>query len=150
MPGLTGNLLSSIATEDAAPREHSLGANPTCDMTSEVFCSYCLRSREEAGFLVASPLAAICRGCAHNALQLLANAQEANAGEAVTPPAAVWDTLNDEDLLQRLPDVAKAGEQVESHLSTWVGAVRNRGISWARIGEALGMTRQSAWERFNA
>ena len=27
---------------------------------------------------------------------------------------------------------------------------RVRGVSWARIGGALGMTRQSAWERFSA
>jgi ATP-dependent Clp protease ATP-binding subunit ClpX len=26
---------------------------------------------------------------------------------------------------------------------------RSRGITWTRIGAALGMTRQSAWERFS-
>jgi ATP-dependent Clp protease ATP-binding subunit ClpX len=26
--------------------------------------------------------------------------------------------------------------------------IRTRGVSWARIGEALGVSRQAAWERF--
>jgi ATP-dependent Clp protease ATP-binding subunit ClpX len=30
-----------------------------------------------------------------------------------------------------------------------VRMLRERGVTWARIGEALGMTRQSAWERFS-
>ena len=51
-------------------------------------------------------------------------------------------------LLARLPQVAQARDQVEAHLQRWVGAARERGISWASIGSALGMSRQSAWERF--
>ena len=30
-----------------------------------------------------------------------------------------------------------------------VQRLRGRGVTWARIGESLGMTRQSAWERFS-
>jgi hypothetical protein len=38
---------------------------------------------------------------------------------------------------------------VEQHLTGWVRRARALGATWARIGEALGMTRQSAWERFS-
>ena len=31
----------------------------------------------------------------------------------------------------------------------WVRKARHLGASWARVGETLGMTRQSAWERFS-
>lgn len=96
-----------------------------------------------------SPLAAICGACAANASQLIEEAERATPA-AAAPHQAPWASLTDEELLGRLPDVAGAGRQVEQHLATWVRAARDRGISWARVGEALGMTRQSAWERFKS
>jgi len=97
--------------------------------------------------MVASPLAAICRSCAERAVAMLAARTEDGDLEAPTAP---WETMTSEDLLTRLPEVAAAGQQVEQHLSEWVRVARDRGISWARIGASLGMTRQSAWERFKA
>lgn len=111
-----------------------------------MFCSYCLRQRSETGPLVASPLAAICRDCVQNAADLLASAPSATD---VDVPGMPWTQLSDAELLNRLPEVAAAGHQVETHLATWVAAARDRDISWARIGDALDMTRQSAWERFS-
>lgn len=93
---------------------------------------------------MASPLAAICRACAANAVKLVDE-----AGESLESPGVPWGSLSDQELLARLPDVARAGAQVEKHLAVWVQAARDRGVSWARIGQALGMTRQSAWERFS-
>lgn len=95
--------------------------------------------------MMASPLAAICRSCAEHALSMIPAASGAGDPEANPVP---WSLLEDDGLLTRLPEVAAAGRQVEQHLGTWVDAARERGISWARIGDALGMTRQSAWERF--
>lgn len=34
--------------------------------------------------------------------------------------------------------------------AAWVHRLRDRGVTWTRIGEALGMARRSAWERFSA
>jgi transcriptional regulator len=31
-----------------------------------------------------------------------------------------------------------------------VGELRRRGVSWQKIADALGTSRQSAWERFRA
>nr|WP_306270562.1 ClpX C4-type zinc finger protein [Ornithinimicrobium sp. HY1793] len=118
----------------------------TGGVLSEVLCSYCLRSRGETGRLVASPLAAICHSCAERALHLF---ESDPRPEDLDGPATPWARLDDTALLARLPEVATAGTQVETHLAAWVHAARDRGLSWARIGEALGMTRQSAWERFN-
>ncbi|MFN2524034.1 MAG: ClpX C4-type zinc finger protein [Mycobacteriales bacterium] len=39
--------------------------------------------------------------------------------------------------------------QYEQDLTAAVRRVRDAGITWARIGAELGMTRQSAWERFS-
>lgn len=108
-------------------------------------CSFCLRGREETGVLAAAPTAAVCRDCAAKALRML----EAHRSSASDPlPGTPWDALNDEELLTRLPRVAEARDQVEQHLQRWVAVARDRNISWATIGTALGMSRQSAWERF--
>ncbi len=38
--------------------------------------------------------------------------------------------------------------EVETALQEAVREARRAGYSWTEIGEALGMTKQSAWERF--
>lgn len=108
-------------------------------------CSFCLRPREETGVLVGAPTVGICRKCTDSAVALFQNSPP----ETEPNQRAPWDVLNDEELLRQLPKVAKARDDVEGHLRTWVGAARNRKISWASIGESLGMSRQSAWERFH-
>ena len=39
--------------------------------------------------------------------------------------------------------------QVDAAIHDHVGILRARGISWTRIGDALGVSKQSAWERFS-
>ncbi|MEY9776737.1 hypothetical protein ABH915_002345 [Arthrobacter sp. MW3 TE3886] len=63
---------------------------------------------------------------------------------------APWLQMTDDELLAHLPEIAAVASQVEERLNAWVGTARQRRISWARIGAALGMTRQSAWERFQS
>lgn len=95
--------------------------------------------------LVGAPAVAICRRCTDAALVLFER-----SAQAVEPvPGAPWDIFNDAELLRQLPRVAKARDDVENHLRNWVGAARKRKLSWASIGESLGMSRQSAWERFH-
>ncbi|MFB9795841.1 ClpX C4-type zinc finger protein [Arthrobacter citreus] len=108
-------------------------------------CSFCLRPREQTGLLVGAPAVAICRGCTESALVLFEHAP----ADPNPSPRAPWDLLGDRELLARLPQIAKARDDVENHLRQWVAAARSRDISWAGIGEALGMSRQSAWERFH-
>jgi len=45
--------------------------------------------------------------------------------------------------------MAAAGAQVENNLTRYVKRARELGATWAVIGRSLGMTRQSAWERFS-
>lgn len=114
-------------------------------MLSETLCSYCLKPREKVGLLVRSPLAAICRDCAQRALTLI---DEQPASAAHPPLPSLLQEMSNEEILDRLPEVADAQVQVEEHLTEWVSVARKRKISWDRIGKSLGMTRQSAWERF--
>lgn len=59
-----------------------------------------------------------------------------------------WESVDDEGLLAHLPRIEAVRHQVDDDLRGWVGEARHRGLSWDRIGAALGMRRQSAWERF--
>jgi len=45
--------------------------------------------------------------------------------------------------------VANGCVQVEDKLDELVAYCRTRGKSWTHIGQALGMTKQAAWERFS-
>jgi predicted transcriptional regulator len=39
--------------------------------------------------------------------------------------------------------------QVDAAVHEYVATLRERGISWTRVGEALGVSKQAAWERFS-
>jgi hypothetical protein len=69
---------------------------------------------------------------------------------ALPPGLSSWEEDLDLDkVLASLPRMAAAGAQVEANLSRFVLRARALGATWAAIGAALGMTRQSAWERFS-
>jgi len=95
--------------------------------------------------MISGPGVYICDGCVSTCQQILASATD-----APTPRLAAWESMTDEQLLDRLPRIAATGAQAEASLRAWVGQARHRGVSWATIGAALGMSRQSAWERFSA
>lgn len=122
-----------------------MGSQPKNSPDTLFMCSFCLRSRQEVGRLVAAPGVGICLDCARSATERL----EGAGPESPTYVDGPWDAFGDQDLLEQLPRIAKARDDVEEHLQVWVGAARRRNISWASIGESLGMSRQSAWERFH-
>ena len=64
------------------------------------------------------------------------------------PRVRLWDQIDDRALLEHLPRIEAVRDQVDEDLRAWVAEARRRELSWERIGDALGMKRQSAWERF--
>jgi len=60
-----------------------------------------------------------------------------------------WDGLSDEELLVEMVKAHAAHESVDRGVAQLVAALRGSGVSWARTGEALAVTRQSASERFS-
>jgi ClpX C4-type zinc finger len=121
--------------------------------TAELACSFCAKPAPEVGKIIAGPGIYICDECVQLCNEILAadRAQPAAAGEPDGTEAELpyWQGMTDQELLDHLPRIAGVAAQVEGSLTTWVRRVRARGVSWARIGEALDMTRQSAWERFS-
>ncbi len=125
-------------------------------------CSFCGKGSHDVAKLVAGPGVFICDECVRLCNDIVARELAAHGagGAARTPGAPVgeaagqpaltaWETLSDEDLLAEMARAHGAHENVDRAVALHVSALRARGVSWARIGDALGMTRQSAWERFS-
>jgi hypothetical protein len=45
--------------------------------------------------------------------------------------------------------VQAAAPQLDAAMHDYVDLLRSRGVSWTRIGAALGVSKQAAWERFS-
>ena len=113
-------------------------------------CSFCGKSQHEVARLVAGPGVYICNECVDLCNQIVAEELARRPTSGNEPPTLkAWDGLADEELLAEMVRAHAAHENVDRAVAHHVAELRARGISWARIGEALGMTRQSAWERFS-
>ncbi|MDA8037880.1 MAG: hypothetical protein M0Z69_01730 [Actinomycetota bacterium] len=116
-------------------------------------CSFCTKSQFEVLKLIAGPGVLICNECVDLCNQIISEELQ-RKGEAPPtgdgPPALkAWNGLSDDELLSEMVRAHGAHQNVDRAVRRHVAALRERGVSWARIGEALGMTRQSAWERFS-
>jgi ATP-dependent Clp protease ATP-binding subunit ClpX len=106
-------------------------------------CSFCLKSQHEVKKLIAGPgNLFICDEC-------VGLCDEYVAGR--TPKIAPFkmENISSETLLARLKPIEMTLQGMGNQLQTVVEELRGREVSWARIGEALGVSRQSAWERFS-
>jgi len=112
-----------------------------------VRCSFCLKPEAEIEKIIAGPGSFICDECVRLCVEILAS-EASHAQAPAEPQLPSWTAMTDEALLARLPLIALSADQVEEALERWVAEARRRQAPWARIGEALGMTRQAAWERF--
>lgn len=110
-------------------------------------CSFCQLPAPEVDKLIAGPGIYICDQCVNRCNEILAQESQPSDRDAAQIPS--WNSMTDADLLGKLPRIASVAAQVEGGLQRWVSEARRRGSSWADIGEALGMSRQSAWERFS-
>jgi ClpX C4-type zinc finger len=122
-------------------------------------CSFCGKSQFDILKLVAGPGVYICNECIDLCNQIITEelnrkpSRADDAGESgqspVPPTLKAWEGLSDDELLAEMVRAHGAHHNVDRAVGRHVAALRARGVSWARIGEALGMTRQSAWERFS-
>ena len=97
---------------------------------------------------MAGPAVYVCNECVDLCCQVIDATPEGPASGAQLMPWEHAQTV--EAALAHLPNVARAQAQVEETLLGWVRRARRLGATWAQVGEALGITRQSAWERFAA
>jgi ClpX C4-type zinc finger len=115
---------------------------------SQVRCSFCTKPSSAVEKVIAGPGVYICNEC----VDLCNDILETERGKPADPkaPLAAWDeSMTDEQILDLLPRIAAVGAQTEASLQRLVTILRERRVTWARIGSALQITRQSAWERFS-
>lgn len=117
----------------------------TAEAVEDPRCSFCGKPSTEVRRLVAGPGVHICDECVGLAEDIIDEYRDKPA-EARLP---TWGSLSDEQMLEHIPRVAAVAAQVEADLRSWVQELRRRQVTWARIGAALGISRQSAWERFS-
>jgi ATP-dependent Clp protease ATP-binding subunit ClpX len=107
--------------------------------TDLLSCTFCLRGADEVSRLLAGAAGHICDDCVAACDRILAD-------PSIPFPTMAAD--DDGSLLRRLAPAAAGVAAADAGLRGLVDLLREREVSWARIGEALGVTRQAAWERF--
>lgn len=116
-------------------------------MMDKVRCSFCHKRSADVSKLIAGPGVHICDQCVALCNAIL---EEEKLADTTEPRLPAWETMTDDQILDHLPKIAAVQAQVDDNLHDWVAHLRGRDVSWERIGAALGMTRQSAWERFRS
>ena len=104
-------------------------------------CSFCIKDKDAVAKLVAGPGVYICNECVDLCNHILAEEPASKFGS--------WDELPDDELLASLARIQAVISQVDAAVHDHVAILRGRGISWTRIGEAFGVSKQAAWERFS-
>jgi ATP-dependent Clp protease ATP-binding subunit ClpX len=121
-------------------------AAPTAGAGSERrtnYCSFCFKSQHDVMKLIAGPANIfICDECVD-----LCN--EVVAGHIPNQTKISPDELPTERLLERLQPIEDTIQGKGNQLQWVVEQLRSREVSWAQIGAALSISRQSAWERFS-
>jgi hypothetical protein len=106
-----------------------------------LYCSFCRKDTDAVQKLIGGPGIYICDGCVGLCNEILAGRP--------TPTFPGWEALSSDEILRTLTPAAAAVATVQGVLRDHIGLLRRRGVSWARIGESLGISRQAAWARFS-
>ena len=108
-----------------------------------LYCSFCFKSQHQVKMLISGPTAIfICDEC-------VALCNECTAGRFPDKSKLPSDKdLPTKRLLERLQPIEDTLQGKDNQLQWVVELLRSRKVSWAQIGAALGISRQSAWERF--
>ena len=114
---------------------------PGASRLQTLCCSFCTKDKDAVAKLIAGPGVYICDECV--ALCDLIIAQE------LAPELGAWNEHPDDEMLASLARTQAAVAQADAAVHDHVAVLRDRGISWTRIGEVLGVSKQAAWERFS-
>ncbi|MBI1187661.1 MAG: hypothetical protein GC206_10100 [Alphaproteobacteria bacterium] len=106
----------------------------------KLHCSFCRRSSAVVEKLLGGPGVQICDHCVGLCQKVL--------NDEPIPSFPGWAKLTDAQLLATLAPAERAVEDVRTVLQAHVDELRARGVSWAKIADALGVSKQAAWERF--
>ena len=114
---------------------------PGASRLEDLHCSFCLKDKGAVAKIVAGPGVYICDECVNLCQQII-------AGEPAREFTA-WNEQSDDELLASMARTQTVVAQVDAAIHDHASVLRGRGVSWTRIGEALGVSKQAAWERFS-
>jgi len=110
-------------------------------------CSFCRKDNMAVDVLIGGIGVFICNECVG-----VANVALSDVGPITnkvpydaSKQLAACDT---EKLLTLVAGVEPVRQDVADYQALNVDILRERGVSWAQIGQALGVSRQAAWKRF--
>jgi len=131
--------MSEAVENVAEPAASAGGATPS----KTLYCSFCFKSQHHVKKLIAGPASIfICDECVCLCNDVIID----RSSDQSKAPAD--KELPTERLLERLQAVEQTLQGKGNQLQWVVELLRSREVSWAQIGAALGVSRQSAWERF--
>ena len=120
---------------------NSQGSTPGTSRLQTPCCSFCIKDKDSVAKLIAGPGVYICNECVGLCELILA--------ENPAPGFGSWTDRPEDELLASLARIQAVGAQVDAAVHDHVDILRGRGVSWTRIGQALGVSKQAAWERFS-
>jgi ClpX C4-type zinc finger protein len=127
----------------------SRNAVPGAGRLTTLCCSFCNKDKDAVSKLIAGPGVYICNECVDLCDRILAEERDRAVAEQPVPEFPSWDERPDDELLASLARIQAVVSQVDAALHDHVATLRGRGISWTRIGQGLGVSKQAAWERFS-
>jgi ATP-dependent Clp protease ATP-binding subunit ClpX len=134
--------VSDAARENKADAQ-ALAAGGSVPTKKTLYCSFCFKSQHQVRTLISGPASLfICDEC-------VALCNDVIAGQPIDKSKQPSDKqMPTERLLERLQAIEDTLQGKGNQLQWVVELLRSREVSWAQIGAALGISRQSAWERF--
>jgi ClpX C4-type zinc finger len=118
--------------------------NLTDGTMTKLHCSFCGKSEDEIQKLAAGPSGIfICNECV-GVCQAIMAGEGAGVSRAFDP--RTWPK---ERLLALLRPVGATADAYREHLQIIVDTLRAQEVSWGEIANGLGVSRQTAWERFS-
>ncbi len=130
---MTAAVANQTSTTDTAAKEE---AKPSR------YCSFCGKSQFEVRKLISGPTVFICDECVALCVKIC---EDDNVPTEIGNPRLIPT----ETLLLLLQYAGARDEQLRTSLHQMVDVLRKRGVSWGTIGEAMGVSRQAAWDRFS-
>lgn len=113
-------------------------------MPETLHCSFCGKSEKEIKKLAAGPAGIfICDECV-DLCHAIMQGDDPGLSRAFDPK--MWPK---ERLLALLGPLNKTADAYREHLQTVVETLRTQDVSWGDIAKRLGVSRQTAWERFS-
>jgi hypothetical protein len=112
-------------------------------------CSFCNKNQKELKKIIAGPGVYICDECVELCNEIILEELGPTPPRAPVPRIDSRCDWSDDELLKSLARSQAVVQQADAAVHDHVGVLRSRGISWTRIGEALQVSKQAAWERFS-